>query len=39
MEYLKMITLLSNTPNQPSVFRTRGWIEIKDGSRETYHFS
>ena len=32
MKYKKTITLLDNTPNQPSKFRTKNWIEINDGS-------
>ena len=35
MEYYnnKIITLLDNTPNQPSKSRTKNGVEIKDGSR------
>ena len=29
MEYRKIINLLDNTPNQPTKFRTRNWVEIK----------
>ena len=32
MEYQKIINLLHNTPNQPSKFRTRNWVEINDNS-------
>ena len=32
-----MINLLNNTPNRPSKFRTRNWIEINDKSRGTYN--
>ena len=35
MEYQKMINLLDNTPNQPTKFRTKNWVEIDDDSRET----
>ena len=28
MEYLKIINLLNNTPNQPSKFRTRNWSDM-----------
>ena len=28
MEYQKIINLLENTPNQPSKFRTKNWVEI-----------
>ena len=34
MEYQKIINLLSNTPNQPTKFRTKNWIEINGDSRE-----
>ena len=27
--------MLGNTPNQPSKFRAKNWVEINDGSRET----
>ena len=33
MEYQKIINLLDNTPNQPSKFRTKYWVEINDNSR------
>ena len=36
MEYQKIINLLDNTPNQPSKFRTKNWVEINDDSGETY---
>ena len=32
MEYQKIINLLCNTPNQPTKFRTKNWIEINDES-------
>ena len=35
MEYQKVINLLDNTPNQPSKFKTKNWVEINDGSYET----
>ena len=28
MEYQKITNLLDNTPNQPTKFRARNWIEI-----------
>ena len=31
------MNLLDNTPNQPSKFRTRNWVEINDDSRGTYN--
>ena len=37
MEYQKMINLLDDTPNQPTKFRTKNWVEINDDSRETYN--
>ena len=36
MEYQKMIKLLDKTPNQPTKFRTKNWIEINDDARGTY---
>ena len=35
MEYQKIISLL-DTPNQPTKFRTRSWIEINNDSCRTY---
>ena len=29
-----MINLLDNTPNQPSKFRTRNWVEVKESHGE-----
>ena len=37
MEYQKIINLLDNTPNQPSKFRTKTWVEINNGSRRRYN--
>ena len=37
MEYQKIINLLENSPNQPSKFRTKNWVEVNDGSRGTYN--
>ena len=37
MEYKKIINLSDNTPNQPSKFRTKYWIEINDQSRWVYN--
>ena len=28
--------LLDNTPNQPSKYRTKNWVEVNDQSRGTY---
>ena len=39
MEYRKKINLLSNTPNQPSIFRTKNWVEINYGSYGAYSTS
>ena len=36
MEYQK-INFLENTPNQPSKFRTKSWVEVNDQSREMYY--
>ena len=36
MEYRKIINLLDHTPNQPSKFRPKNWVEINDESRGTY---
>ena len=37
MEYQKIINLLDNTPNQPSKFKTKNWVEINDDARGTYN--
>ena len=37
MEYQKIINLLENTPNQPSKFRTKAWVEVNNESRGTYN--
>ena len=37
MEYQKVINLLDNTPNQPTKFRTKNWVEINDGEPQTYN--
>ena len=34
MEYQKIINLLDNTPNQPSQFKTKNWVEINDDHEE-----
>ena len=36
MEYQKIANLKDETPNQPSKFRTRNWVEINYESRGTY---
>ena len=37
MEYQKIINLLDNTPNQPTKFKTKDWVEINDDSRRIYN--
>ena len=37
MKYQKIISLLDNTPNQLSKFRTKNWIEINYKSRGAYN--
>ena len=37
MEYQKIIHMFDNTPNQPSKFRTKNWVEVNDESRGTYN--
>ena len=37
MKDQKMIYLLDNTPNWPSKFRRKNWVEIIDDSRRTYN--
>ena len=36
MEYQKIITLLDDTTNQPSKFRTRNSLKINDESKRKY---
>ena len=36
MEYQKKANLLDNTPDQPSKFRTKNWIEINGELKESY---
>ena len=36
MEYQKIISLLDDTMNQPSDFRTRDWVEINDKWKGRY---
>ena len=33
MKYENIINLLDNTPNQPSTFRTKTWVEVNGDSR------
>ena len=37
MQYQKIANLIENTPNQPSTFRTKNWVEINDDARGTYN--
>ena len=37
IEYQKIANLIDDTPNQPSKFRTRNWVEINDESRGAYN--
>ena len=34
MEYQKIINLLENTMNQPSIFRTKRWVQVNDNHVE-----
>ena len=37
MEHQKIINLFDNTPNQPSKFKTKNWVEINDESNGVYN--
>ena len=39
MEYQKILNLLdnTNTPNQPTKFSIKNWVEINDDARGTYN--
>ena len=37
MGYQKIINLLDNTPNYPTTFRTKNWVEINGDERGTYN--
>ena len=37
MEYKKIINSLDNTPNQPTKFKTKNWVEINDESHGLYN--
>ena len=39
MEYQKIINIWDNTPNQPSKFRPRNWVEINAEPRGTHNAS
>ena len=36
MKYQKITNLLDITPNQPTKFRAKSWVEINDNSRGKY---
>ena len=36
MVYEKIIYFSDNTPNEPSKFRTKNWVEVNDNLRVTY---
>ena len=37
MRYQKIINLLGNTPNQPSKFRTKKYVEVNDNLHGMYN--
>ena len=37
MEYQKIIYMFDNTPNQPTKFITKNWVEVNDESCGTYN--
>ena len=37
MEYQKIASLIDDTSDQPSKFKTKNWVEINDESRGTYN--
>ena len=37
MEYQKIMNLFDNTPNQPTKFKKKNLVEIKDDVRGTYN--
>ena len=37
MEYQRIINLLDNTPNQPTKFRRKNWVELNDDSRRMHN--
>ena len=37
IEYQTLINLLGNTPNRPSKFKIKVWVEINDESRGKYN--
>ena len=39
MKYQKIINSFKNTPNEPSKFRTKNWVEVNDKSRGAYNIN
>ena len=37
MEYQKIMNFLDNTPNQPTKFKSKNWVEITNNSRGRYN--
>ena len=37
MEYQRIINLLDNTPNQPTKFRRKNWVQTNHESRGKYN--
>ena len=37
MKYQRIINLLDDTPNEPSKFRTKRWVEVNYNSRGMYN--
>ena len=37
MKYQKIINLLDNTPNHPSKFKTKNWVEVNNESHGVYN--
>ena len=39
MEYQKIVNLLENTLNQPTIFSTKNWVETNDQSDRKYNIN
>ena len=37
MEYQKIMNFLDNTPNQPTKFKSKNWVQITNNSRGRYN--
>ena len=37
MEYQKIMNLMDHSPNEPSKFRTKSWVDVNDESRGKYN--